>query len=93
MAPRWSPSGDLVAWSSNARNGRDMDIYLAAPSDPHFVRLLKEVSGQWAVADWSPDKTKIAAVEYVSINESYIHIIEIANGKTETHCASGGREI
>ena len=84
MAPRWSPSGDLVAWSSNARNGRDMDLYIAAPGDPHFVRLLKEVSGQWTVADWSPDETRLAAVEYISINESYIHIIEIATGKTET---------
>ena len=84
MAPKWSPSGDLLAWSSNARNGRDMDLYVAAPGDPHFVRLLKEVSGQWTVADWSPDETKVAAVEYISINESYIHIIEIATGKTET---------
>ena len=84
MAPRWSPSGALVAWSSNARNGRDMDLYVAAPGDPHFVRLFKEVSGQWAVADWSPDETKVAAVEYISINESYIHIIDIATGKTET---------
>jgi dipeptidyl aminopeptidase/acylaminoacyl peptidase len=84
MAPVWSPSGDLLAWSGNARNGRDMDLYVAAPSDPHFVRLLKEVSGEWAVADWSPDETKVAAVEYISINESYIHIIEIASGKTET---------
>jgi dipeptidyl aminopeptidase/acylaminoacyl peptidase len=84
MAPLWSPSGDLLAWSGNARNGRDMDLYVAAPSDPHFVRLLKEVSGEWAVADWSPDETKVAAVEYISINESYIHIIEIASGKTET---------
>jgi dipeptidyl aminopeptidase/acylaminoacyl peptidase len=84
MAPVWSPSGDLLAWSGNARNGRDMDLYVAAPSDPHFVRLLKEVSGEWAVADWSPDESKVAAVEYISINESYIHIIEIASGKTET---------
>jgi dipeptidyl aminopeptidase/acylaminoacyl peptidase len=84
MAPRWSPSGALVAWSSNARNGRDMDLYVAAPGDPHFVRLFKEVSGEWIVANWSPDETKVAAVEYISINESYIHIIEIATGKTET---------
>ena len=63
MAPRWSPSGDLLAWSSNARNGRDMDLYVAAPSDPHFVRRFKEVSGQWTVADWSPDETRVAAVE------------------------------
>ena len=84
MAPKWSPSGDLLAWSSNARNGRDMDLYVAAPSDPHFVRRFKEVSGQWTVADWSPDETRVAAVEYISINESYIHIVEIATGKTET---------
>jgi dipeptidyl aminopeptidase/acylaminoacyl peptidase len=84
IAPKWSPSGELLAWSSNARNGRDMDIYVAAPSDPHFVRLLKEVSGQWTVADWSPDETKVVAVEEISINESYIHIIEVATGKTET---------
>jgi dipeptidyl aminopeptidase/acylaminoacyl peptidase len=83
-APKWSPSGEFLAWSSNARNGRDMDLYIAAPSDPHFVRLLKEVSGQWSVAAWSPDETRIAAVEYISINESYIHIIEVTTGKTET---------
>jgi dipeptidyl aminopeptidase/acylaminoacyl peptidase len=81
---KFSPSGDLLAWSGNARNGRDMDLYVGAPSDPHFVRLLKEVTGSWAVADWSPDETRLVAVEYVSINESYIHVIEVATGKTET---------
>ena len=40
--------------------------------------------GQWTVADWSPDETRVVAVEYISINESYIHIIEVATGKTET---------
>ena len=58
MGPRWSRSGDLLAWSSNARNGRDMDLYVAAPGDAHFVRRFKEVSGQWTVADWSPDETR-----------------------------------
>lgn len=84
LGPRWSPSGDLLAWSSNARNGRDMDLYVAAPADPHFVRRFKEVSGQWTVADWSPDETKVVAVEYISINESYIHIVDVATGDTET---------
>jgi dipeptidyl aminopeptidase/acylaminoacyl peptidase len=82
--PKWSPSGELLAWSSNARNGRDMDLYVASPLDPHFVRRFKEVSGDWTVSDWSPDETKVVAVEEISINESYLHIIEIATGKTET---------
>ena len=84
LGPQWSRSGDLLAFSSNARNGRDMDLYVAAPGDAHFVRRFKEVSGQWTVADWSPDETKVVAVEYRSINESYIHVIEVATGKTET---------
>ena len=42
------------------------------------------MSGQWTVSDWSPDQTKILTVESISINESYLHVIEIATGKTET---------
>ena len=49
-----------------------------------FVRLFKEVTGQWTVADWSPDESKVAALEYISINESYVHIVDVATGKTET---------
>ena len=60
-SPAWSPSGELLAWSSNARNGRDMDLYVASPIDPHFQRRLKEVSGQWSITDWSPDETKVVA--------------------------------
>jgi dipeptidyl aminopeptidase/acylaminoacyl peptidase len=83
IGPKWSRAGDAVAWSSNARNGRDMDLYVAADADPKRVRLLKEVSGDWQVADWSPDGSKIAAVEYLSINESYITIVDVATGRTE----------
>jgi dipeptidyl aminopeptidase/acylaminoacyl peptidase len=84
MAPEWSPSGELLAWSSNARNGRDMDLYISAPADPHFRRLFKQVTGQWTVADWSPDETKVAAVEYISINEAYIHLVDVSTGATQT---------
>jgi dipeptidyl aminopeptidase/acylaminoacyl peptidase len=84
LHPKWSRGGDLLAWSSNARNGRDMDIWVGAPSDPHLARLLKEVNGDWTVNDWSPDGTKVAAVEFISINESYIHIIDVVTGKTAT---------
>ena len=61
-----------------------MDLYVAAPADPHFQRVLKEVSGQWTVADWSPDESKVVAEEYLSIQESYIHVIDIATGQVTT---------
>jgi dipeptidyl aminopeptidase/acylaminoacyl peptidase len=75
-SPSWSPSDELLAWSSNARNGRDMDLYLASPLDPHFQRRLKEVSGQWSITDWSPDESKVVALEYLSNVESYVYVIE-----------------
>ncbi len=51
---------------------------------PKTAHRLKEVSGSWTVADWSPDDRRVAAVEYVSINESYVHLIDVATGEVET---------
>ena len=61
-----------------------MDLHLAAPADPHFHRILKEVSGNWSAADWSPDGRRLIAEEYLSITESYLHIIDISTGQTQT---------
>jgi dipeptidyl aminopeptidase/acylaminoacyl peptidase len=81
---RWSNAGKLLAWSSNARNGVEMDLYVVDPSDLQSARRFKEVSGTWTVSDWSPDDRQVVAIEYVSINESYVHVIEVESGRTET---------
>lgn len=84
VASRWSNSGSQLAWSSNARNGNDMDLYIADPTSPQSARRLKEVHGDWMVADWSPDDQRVAVLEYRSINESYVHLIDVKTGATET---------
>jgi dipeptidyl aminopeptidase/acylaminoacyl peptidase len=83
-SPKWSNAGKLLAWSSNARTGRDLDLYVADPASPGAARRFKEVAGTWSVADWSPDDRKVAAVESISINESYVHLVDVATGATET---------
>jgi dipeptidyl aminopeptidase/acylaminoacyl peptidase len=83
-APRWSPSGRLLAFSSNARNGQDMDLYVLDPDAKAPARLVKEVSGDWSAADWSPDEATLAAVESISINEAYVHLVNVADGATRT---------
>lgn len=80
----WSNGGTLLGFSSNARNGKDMDLYLAMPGSPGSPRRLKEVSGDWSIADWSPDDRHVAAVEYISANESYVHVIDVASGDAKT---------
>lgn len=83
VSARWSNSGNQLAWSSNARNDKDMDLYIVDPASPQSARRLKEVDGDWMVADWAPDDQRIAALEYRSINESYVYIIDVKTGATE----------
>ncbi|SIO24379.1 Dipeptidyl aminopeptidase/acylaminoacyl peptidase [Singulisphaera sp. GP187] len=83
VAARWSNSGNQLAWSSNARNGKDMDLFIVDPASPQSARGLKEVNGDWMIADWAPDDQRVAAVEYRSINESYVHLIDVKTGQTE----------
>lgn len=76
--------GRLVAFSSNQRNGRDMDIYVADPRSTAPPRLLMPVDRQtWGAADWSPDGKKLLVSRYVSINESYPALLDVETGRRD----------
>lgn len=90
----WSRSGRFLALTGNARNGRDMDVYVVDVDTGDAPRLVAEVEGNWTVLDWSPDERTIAAREYVSINESYLHLIDAATGaKTALTPRGGGPSV
>ena len=78
----WSHSGDRMAYDSTRRNGADRDIYIVDPKDPATDRrLLTLEGGGWGALDWSPDDTRLAVLEYVSINESYLWVADVATGE------------
>ena len=93
--------------SSNQRNGRDMDLYLADPHEPGKMELLLQVDGAfWIPTDWSPDGSKLLINRYVSINETYPAILELDSKKLtpikipgdkaafgELHFAADGKSI
>lgn len=79
-SPTWSNKGDRVAYSSTRRNGTDTDIYVQAPTDPKTDHLVAEVKGGWDVADWSPDDKQLLAVEFISVNESYLWLVDAQSG-------------
>ncbi len=92
----WSNAGTLLAFSGNARNGRDMDLYVVDPSGSGQARRIKDVQGDWSVSDWSPDDKAVAAVESLSINESYVHVIDVATGEARSptpRAAPGGPTV
>jgi dipeptidyl aminopeptidase/acylaminoacyl peptidase len=84
VSPLWSHDGTRLAYASNARNGRDMDIYVSEPSRPGSERRLTEAQGSWEPLDWSPDGRRLLVTESVSSNESYLYWLDVASGEKHT---------
>ena len=82
---RWSSGGDLIAYASTRRNNQDTDLWVVNPADRKTDHLLTQLTGGgWAPQDWSPDDKKILLTEGISINETYLWLVDAATGeKTE----------
>ena len=77
----WSHAGDRMAFGSTRRNGADRDVYVMDPKDPATTRRVLEVKGGgWGPTDWSPDDTKLLVIEGISVNESYVWVVDVATG-------------
>ena len=78
----WSSSGDQIAYVSTRRTGQDTDLWVMNPADPKTDRLLTQLKGGgWDPVDWSPDDKHILLQEEVSINESYLWLVNTATGE------------
>ena len=89
----WSHKGDRLAYTSTRRNGRDTDIYVVDPADPKSDRRLAEVEGGgWVPASWSPDDRQIAVLEEISVNESYVWLMDATSGEKRLLTPKGGAE-
>jgi dipeptidyl aminopeptidase/acylaminoacyl peptidase len=90
----WSHQGDRMAFGSTRRNGTDRDIYVMDPKDAASARMVLQVKGGgWGPADWSPDDTKLAVFEYLSVNESYIWLVDVASGARTLATPKGTEQV
>ena len=78
---QWSNDGKRYAYFTTRRNGRDWDIYVGEVAKPGSDRAVLEPEGTWGVADWSPDDSRLLVARYVSANESYPHVLDLASGE------------
>jgi dipeptidyl aminopeptidase/acylaminoacyl peptidase len=77
----WSHAGDRMVYSSTRRNGRDLDLWVMNPADPKSDRMLAELSGNgWDPVDFSPDDKQLLVSEEISINESYLWLMDAQSG-------------
>ena len=81
---RWSRDGKQLAYTSTKRNGKDSDVRIMDPFAPEKDREVFQVStGGWSVKSWSHDGKKLMLGEYISANESRLHVLDIVRGKAE----------
>ena len=89
----WSNAGGRIAYTSTRRTGRDTDLYVVDPSNPASDRLIAQVEGGgWFPIEWSPDDAKLLVTEYVSINESYLWLVDVATAEKRLITPKGGGE-
>src|SRR5687768_6546552 len=90
---RWSNSGDQAIYGSTRRNKQDNDLYIINPEDPKSDRLLMQLEGGgWGVSNWSPDDKKFLLSEFISANESYLWLVDVATATKTLITPKGGAE-
>lgn len=78
----WSHRGDRIAYASTRRNGADRDFHVMEPAVPASDRrLIENAGGGWGVEDWSPDDRHLLVSEYLSVNLSRLHLVDVATGE------------
>lgn len=77
----WSKDGDLVGYSSTARNGVDSDLYVMNPRDPATARMVHQSQGGgWAITAFSSDKAFAYVADYNSVQDVDLYRLDLATG-------------
>jgi dipeptidyl aminopeptidase/acylaminoacyl peptidase len=77
----FSPDGRRMAFLSTARNGRDMDVYVAETTNPADARRVVEEPGTWFPAGFSPDGKRLLVGQYRSVTDSDLHLLDLESGE------------
>lgn len=91
-AMQFNHQGTSAAYVSARRNGRDFDLYTLDPENPASEKRALELKGAWAPLDWSPDDTRLLLLKEISVNESYLHLFNVATGQLQLLTPSGAEK-
>ena len=86
-ALQWSDDGRFLAFQSTRRNGRSNDVWMfdfesGSGLVPELV--LEAPDGSWwGPADFAPDNSRLLVQQYISINDSRIHVVDLESGASE----------
>jgi dipeptidyl aminopeptidase/acylaminoacyl peptidase len=78
-ADAWSPDGMCFAYAANARKPTDMEVWIrdvaSGETQPVFGEDMFSFPGPW-----SPDGTKLLAIEFRNNSDTSVHLVEATTG-------------
>ena len=86
----FSDDGTQLAYSSTSRNGTDTDVWLRDMRSG-TAKPLVTAGGNWSAMDFSPDGKQLLVIKFVSANEMYPGVVDLATGKLEVFPVDGGK--
>jgi len=90
QTPVFRPDGHAIAYTSTRRNGNDVDMWMEDPLAPESAKMLAQFAGGGiSVEDWSVDGKLIAVVDFRSINDSTVYLVDAAGGEKRAITPSG----
>lgn len=80
----WNREGNAFIYSSTKRNGIDQDLYLYDLAGGTHERLVFTGKGYWYPVAWASGGRYVTVINYRSINESHLHILDVETGALQT---------
>lgn len=89
----WNRDGSSFAWQSTRLNGASNDVWLMDAGEPSSAELVLEAPDGtwWGPAEFSANGSKLLIVNYVSVADSRVHVLDLDSGRLE-RVAGGGEE-
>ncbi|MEJ2341909.1 MAG: S9 family peptidase [Gemmatimonadales bacterium] len=89
-APEFSRNGKWLAFRSTRRNGRSNDVWIMEVADTSSSNILVEApdGAYWGPADWDAENRRVLGVQYVSITDSRIWVVDVMSG--DVRLVAGG---
>ncbi len=78
----WSRDGSVIIWSQSDADNPRRQLFITRSDDLETHRAVFEGEGYWAPADISKDQQQMLIFNYISRNESAIHILDLETGAT-----------